>query len=350
VKPEPFRIEPKFVERIWGMRSLALLFPEKTNLAQPVGEVWLTGVDCSIASGPFQGKTLGMAWSEMKTVWRGTQLGTVDHFPLLVKFIFPADKLSIQVHPDDVYASAYEQIAGARGKTEMWHAVSAEPGAQVLVGLKPGVDKSRFLQSLELNTLEGLFQAHSVHAGDTFYVPAGTPHTIGPGMVICEVQEYSDLTYRVYDYGRVDAHGKPRELHVKKAIEVIKFGERSGGKVPALPFPASAGFRRDLLAACPYFVTERWELSGPAEFHTNGEWFTILVLLSGRGEIEGDGKKVGYNRGQVWFVPACMESPTIIPSEPTTLLRAYVARIRDFKNELLDTGLDEKAIAQTVFE
>src|SRR5260370_36678411 len=143
---------------------------------------------------------LGEAWAEMPAEWRGTRLASVENFPLLVKFIFPNDKLSIQVHPDDAYASVHEQAAGGRGKTEMWHAVSAESGACVLVGLKPGVDKEKFLRSLAAHTLENLFQAHEVKAGDTFFVPAGTPHTIGPGMTLCEVQEYSDLTYRVYDY------------------------------------------------------------------------------------------------------------------------------------------------------
>src|SRR5437899_11787101 len=112
----------------------------------------------------------------------------------------------------------------------MWHVVSSEPGALVLVGLKPGATKEKFLRALQENTLEGLFVPHPVQAGDTFFVPAGTPHTIGPGMVLCEVQEYSDLTYRVYDYRRVDAQGKPRELHIKKALDVIQFGRPIGAK------------------------------------------------------------------------------------------------------------------------
>src|SRR5262252_2901760 len=179
VKPEPFRIEPKFVERIWGMRSLAPLFPKKTNLQEPIGEVWLTAVDCKIATGPFAGKTLGEAWTEMPPEWRGTHIIEPGDFPLLIKFIFPNDKLSIQVHPDDAYAALHEQAAGGRGKTEMWHVVSAEPNSRVLVGLRPDVDKSTFLRALASHQLEDLFESHVVHAGDTLFVPAGTPHTIG---------------------------------------------------------------------------------------------------------------------------------------------------------------------------
>jgi mannose-6-phosphate isomerase len=224
VRPEPTRIDPIFSPRLWGSHSLAPIYPEKTNLAEPLGEAWLTGVDCKIASGPLAGKTLGDAWSAMPGEWRGTRLNSRKDYPLLVKFMFPQEKLSIQVHPDDAYAAAHEQAAGGKGKTEMWHAVSSEPGAKLLLGLKPGTDKQKFLDAMKENTLEDIFQAHDVKAGDTFFVTPGTPHTIGPGMILCEVQEYSDLTYRVYDYGRVDKNGRARELHVAKALEVMKFG------------------------------------------------------------------------------------------------------------------------------
>src|SRR5262249_36534216 len=155
-------------------------------------------------------------------------------FPLLVKFIFPADKLSIQVHPDDAYASRHERAAGGSGKTEMWHVVSAGPQARILLGLKEGVSRKEFLAALERKTLEELFQAQSPEERDTFFIPAGIPHTIGPGMILCEVQQYSDLTYRVYDYGRLDAHGKPRQLHLEKALEVIRFGHPPVGRVRPL--------------------------------------------------------------------------------------------------------------------
>jgi mannose-6-phosphate isomerase len=349
VWPELFRIEPAFVPRIWGARSLAPLYPEKSNSPEPIGEAWLTGVDCKVATGPFAGKTLGEAWREMKTLWRGTQLRDVENFPILVKFIFPNDKLSIQVHPDDAYAAVHEAAAGGRGKTEMWHAVSATTGAEVLVGLKQGVDKEKFLSALAQRALEDLFEVYPVQMGDTFFLPAGMPHTIGPKMVLCEVQEYSDLTYRVYDYDRVDSRGKPRELHIEKALEVMSFGVTKGGKVPALALPAH-GFKRDLLAACRYFFAERWELLGPGEFHTNAEQFNILVFLSGRGEIEAEGKKIRYNRGEAWFVPACIASPNILPEEPTTFLRAYVAAVDDLRNAWLDAGLDEKAIDRVIFD
>src|SRR2546430_1152122 len=160
------------------MRSLAPLFPKKTNLAEPIGEVWLTAVDCKVATGAFAGKTLGEAWKEMPAEWRSTRFAEPGDFPLLIKFIFPNDKLSIQVHPDDAYAAAHEQAAGGRGKTEMWHILSSDPGASLLLGLKKGTDRQKFLDALQANRLEDVFQSHSVTAGDTFFVVPGTPHTI----------------------------------------------------------------------------------------------------------------------------------------------------------------------------
>jgi mannose-6-phosphate isomerase len=328
---------------------LAPLFPGKSNLAEPLGEAWLTGVDCKIATGPYAGKTLGDAWAEMTADWRGEQLAAVEDFPLLVKFIFPTDKLSIQVHPDDAYASIHEKAAGGRGKTEMWHVVSAQPGAQVLVGLKPGIDEEKFRKSLEQKTLENLFQAVRVHAGDTLFVPAGTPHTIGPGMVLCEVQEYSDLTYRVYDYGRIDANGKPRELHIEKALEVTKFGSRAGGGVTPLPLPA-AGATRSLLVACSFFAAERWECSEKAEITVDPSRFELVVILEGSGSLSWPDSAARYHRGECWLVPASQGHLEVRPEAPTSLIRTYVPDVADLQTELHRNGVSAAALAQVVFD
>jgi mannose-6-phosphate isomerase len=349
MRPEPTRIEPIFSPRIWGARSLAPLFPEKMNLAEPIGEAWLTGVDCRVANGHFTGKTLGETWREMPAEWRGTRLASTAHFPLLVKFIFPNDKLSIQVHPDDAYAAAHEQAAGGRGKTEMWHAVSAETGARVLVGLVRKADQARFLKAIETQTLEKLFIHWRVQPGDTFYVPAGTPHTIGPGMTLCEVQEYSDLTYRVYDYGRVDARGKPRELHIQKALEVIQFGEPAGGKVSQIRLPAQS-LHRSLLAACRYFATERWKNFGTLETHSEADHFDLFVVLAGRGHFTWDGGMAAYQPGHCWFIPAGLGRFALHPEEPTKILRTYVPDLLALRASLKQEGHSEPEIAKTVFD
>src|SRR5579862_5001950 len=230
----PARLEPVFSPRPWGARSLAPFFPEKTGLAEPVGEAWMTGDECLFANGPFAGQKLGDAWPQMPPEWAGTRADTRAAFPLLVKFIFPEEKLSVQVHPDDSYAAAHESAAGGRGKTEMWYAVRARPGAEVLVGLKLEVTRESFQRAINDGTAEDCLVRVPVSAGDAIFVPAGTAHTIGPGLVLCEVQQNSDLTYRVYDYNRRDAQGRARELHIDKALDVMRFGKQLGGKVQPL--------------------------------------------------------------------------------------------------------------------
>ena len=347
--PKLTRIEPLFRPRLWGARSLAPLFPEQSGLAQPVGEAWLTAWDCRLASGPYAGRDLQTAWREMKPQWRGTRLAATEEFPFLVKFLFPTAMLSIQVHPGDAYAAAHEQAAGGRGKAEMWHALSAETGAQVLLGMKPGVNKEQFLAALAAHKVEELLESRAVHAGDTFFVPAGTPHTIGPGMVLCEVQEYSDLTYRVYDYGRVDTSGKPRELHLEKALQVMNFGKTAGGKVPSLPLPAQ-GMKKSLLAACKYFATERWEFAEAVHLDSNIAHFHLIAFLSGSGEINCRDGIEPYRRGETWFLPAALDSPQLIPRETTALLRIYTPDLHELRDRLHTDGEEEAAISAVIFE
>lgn len=319
------------------MGSLAPLFPEKTGLPQPIGEVWLTGVDCKVATGPFAGKTLGEAWREMPPEWRGPRFARPGGFPILIKFIFPNDKLSIQVHPDDLYASTHEKDAGGRGKTEMWHVVSAKPGASLLLGLKPGVTRGSFLEALENQTLEELFERHAVETGDTYFVPAGTPHTIGPNMVILEVQEYSDLTYRVYDYGRVDAHGKPRDLHIAKALEVLKFIRGTGGRIATHAVRLADGNVSEHLVSCPYFKVDRSEISSRFDVrYLHSPAFSLWVFLGGEGTVSwlasSGQKKSGeeqagtfpYKPAECWFIPPTLAAHDIQPKEKSSVLMAVV--------------------------
>jgi mannose-6-phosphate isomerase len=296
---------------------------------------------------------LGEAWPEMGVPWRGEDFQGQANFPLLLKFIFPKDKLSIQVHPDDAYAARHERAAGGRGKTEMWHIVSAEPGARLLAGLKPGVTREKFKAALAERRLEELFQMHEVNAGDTFFIPAGTPHTIGPGMVVCEVQEYSDLTYRVYDYGRVDSQGQPRELHIEKALEVINFNSSEGGKVMPrqMEVNITGGRRtgkvaddgaenrrvklRETLVDCAYFEAKRIQIDQP--FHLKSirqtpRQFQLWVVLEGEGRVDwschphdftrtNDGH-FSYKAGECWFIPAVFGSHGFFVKQRSTVLMA----------------------------
>jgi len=308
-----------------------------------IGEAWLTGVDCRIANGPFAGLTLGQAWKAMTIGWRGAKFTDQVDFPLLLKFIFPTDKLSIQVHPDDAYAARHEAAAGGRGKTEMWYVVSAEPRARLLAGLKPGVSKEKFLAALADGTLEELFEGYEVRAGDTFFIPAGMPHTIGPDVVIGEVQEYSDLTYRIYDYDRRDAQGKRRELHIEKALEVMNFNSGAGGKVVPRPRLIRNKKVGEFLVDCPYFSASTFEFG--QRIHMNmvpklTERFSLWVFLEGEGTIgwsaapqEMFGRnctgQFSYKQGECWFIPAEFGSRGYYPKTKTSLLVASPSNPKD---------------------
>ncbi len=347
ISPEPFRIEPIFSPRIWGSRSLAPLFPEKINLAEPLGEAWLTGLDCKIATGPFAGRTLGDAWREMPPKWRGADLKSVKEFPLLLKFIFPTDKLSIQVHPDDAYAAAHEAAAGGRGKTEMWHIVFAEPGAKLLAGLKTGVTREKFLEGIAAHTLEDLLETHHVRAGDTFYIPAGTPHTIGADMIVCEVQEYSDLTYRLYDYDRVDTYGKQRELHVAKALQVMKFGANMQTKTKPLVDRVKDNLCA-LLAACEYFAVERLDISSRTSWRDDGS-FHLLVVLSGTGQIAWEDGNIFCRSGECFFLPAAGIEWSLVPNDKISVIRTYVPCLPSLEEQMEIAGFSEAEISRVVF-
>lgn len=346
-EPVLTRLEPIFSPRPWGARSLAPLFPEKINLQEPIGEAWLTALESRVATGPFTGESLGESWRGMPVDWRGTRSGAYADFPVLAKFLFPNDKLSIQVHPDDAFAGKYEQAAGGRGKTEMWHIVSAEPGAELLIGLKPGVTRQDFLKGVAHHTVEELFLRYPVRAGETYFVEAGTQHAILPGMIVCEIQEYSDLTYRVYDYGRVDAHGTQRELHLEKAMEVTRFAGTRSGKVPPLPLH-SPDANKHLLAACEFFATERWDCDRTTPMEGDPSEFQLIIILSGQGKLHDAELSYPFEAGQAWFVPAALPLVLLQPQEPTSLLRVTVPDTESLDGQLLRLGFEPEAISRVL--
>ncbi len=336
--------------RIWGARSLAPIYPDKTNLPEPVGEAWLTGPECHIETGPLAGP-INQAWQKMPPEWRGTEFASQQvprEFPILVKFLFPTDQLSIQVHPDDAYAEQNE-APGSVGKTEMWHAVSADPGATLLLGLVSKVDREKFQSAIKQGGLETFFERLPVSPGDTFYVPSGTPHTIGAGMILCEVQQNSDLTYRLYDFHRVDAHGNPRELHIEKGMAVIDFDHRKGGKVTPVALPSANGAKKSLLVACPYFASERWDFSTQHHANSDPAHFELLAILSGRGTIQSSAGSCSYQQGECWFIPANLGEFSAVPESPTSILCTYVPVISALQNKLSRIAVPNSAIEQVLF-
>jgi mannose-6-phosphate isomerase len=285
----------------------------------------------------------------MSTEWTGKSIDRSANFPLLVKFLFTQEKLSVQVHPDDDYASRHELEAGGRGKTEMWYALRAEPGAEVFVGLKPKVTRAKFQRAIADGTAEECLERVPVRAGEAVFVPARTAHTIGPGLVLCEIQEYSDLTYRVYDYNRRDAQGQPRELHIEKALEVTRFGRQCGGRIAPLRI-GRGGVTETYFLACRYFATEKWEFSDRIAAASSREHFDLVIFLEGNGRIGCSGESFEYSAAQIWVVPAGLGDYELAPRERTSLLRAYVpSDMNEFVRRLEERGVDRAAASKLIY-
>ena len=309
--------------RIWGARDLAPLFPDKQSLPEPIGEVWLTGDDCRFANGPFAGEKLGESWPRMADDWTGRNVSPDKPFPLLAKFIFPQDKLSVQVHPDDDYAAKNEAAAGSVGKTEMWYVISARKDAEVRVGLKHGVDRDSFQRAIADGSAEECVERVPVNAGDAIFVPAGTVHTVGPGVTICEIQQNSDVTYRVFDFNRLTPGGKPRDLHVAKALDVIQFGKQHGGRLPALKSEETRN-AVSVLVECSHFVVVKSVFAEPASRAKPAGLMEVLIVVEGAGKIEAADDEIEYEPAQAWLVPAMTRDCRFVPATRTTMLHAYV--------------------------
>jgi len=277
----------------------------------------------------------------MPPEWAGTRAKRDAPFPLLVKFIFPEDKLSVQVHPADDYAARHEQASGGRGKTEMWYCMRAKAGAEAMVGLKSGVTLESFKRAIVGSTAEECLRHVTLREGDAIFVPAGTAHTIGPGLVLCEIQEYSDVTYRVYDYNRRDAEGLARQLHIEKALDVIQFGEQSGGKIEPVRIERGA-VTETYFVACRYFATEKWKFSERIDRAASRERFELLIFLEGAGTIGWGADRANYSPAQVWLMPAALGAYELAPNASTSLLRTYVpSDMSEFTRRLADRGIPQ---------
>ena len=284
----PFRLAPYFRTRIWGFHDLSPWFDYKTD-GEPIGEVWLTGEMCAAETGPFKGQSL----KEITAMHSEALLGNEhagEEFPLLVKILFPKEKLSVQVHPDDAMAQKYGE---PRGKTECWYALDAQPGAEVALGIKPGTTPEQVRTAIEESHLEELLNLVPVQKGDMIYVDAGTVHAVGPGAVLLETQQTSDLTYRMYDYGR------PRELHLDKSIEAMRLSTDAGKKIPRNANGHS------VLIDQKYFRVERWKDTLPSAENAAADVVQMLFVAEGKLTIAGQGfDPFSLDRCQVAVIPA----------------------------------------------
>lgn len=301
----PFLLIPIFDERPWGVRDLRPVYTRVVK--DPIGESWLTWSDSCIANGPLAARKLGDIARQYKRELVGTAAVYEDQFPLLIKFLFTAQKLSVQVHPDDAGA---QRVGQPYGKTECWYVLNAEPDARVALGLKPGVTVADFETAIHEVRAEALLNWIDVHPGDMLYVAAGTVHTIGGGMVLVETQQTSDITYRLYDYGR------PRELHITDGLAAIKLHSRAGKVVH------QAGEDPNTLVRSPFFQVEKRKLTVPLDASVAPDSPQIIVAIDGGGIVEAAGMEpVSFAKGEAVVIPACVPRYSVRPQWEVEIMR-----------------------------
>ncbi len=338
----PLKFKPLYKDYVWGGRNLEALgkiLPE-TGI---VAESW--EVSCHkngssiVANGEYAGKSLPELVEQLgrKLVGHSLLQKDVDKFPLLVKFIDAENSLSVQVHPDDAYA--FEKENGEYGKNEMWYIISAKPGSTLVYDVKPGITREAFAAAVAEGRTEECLKTIEVFAGDVINIPAGLVHAIGKGIVLAEIQQNSDTTYRVYDYGRV---GRP--LHIEKALEVIDFnpdGRRE--KYTGLELKAGEdGIRRTVIAN-RYFCTEIYQIAGSVQEIADGSKFCIYTFTSGQGSISWNGGELPVCAGESVLIPAEMGGYTL--SGTFTALKAYIPNLNtDILMPLQDAGYSREQI------
>jgi len=316
----PLLMLPVFDPRPWGTGDLSPIYPNH-KFEEKIGEAWLSGDDCKVANGPLTGKTLSQLSDEYQRELVGEAARDPRRFPLLLKFLFPHEKLSVQVHPDDAQA---QRVGQPWGKTECWYIAHAKPGAQIALGLMPGVTAKQFEEAIHQQRAEEVLNWMNVYAGDMIYVAGGTVHTLGPGSIVVETQQQSDTTYRLYDYGRL------RELHLKDGMAAVKEKVNSGKVVRRAQEQMDGGKNRHAPLVCaPYFVVDMFEAKEALELSTQDDTgrnsVQILVAVEGCGAIEAGGvDPVTLAKGDAVVVPASLGKFTVRPQWALEFLRAYV--------------------------
>lgn len=338
----PLLFAPRLVAKIWGGRRLASVL-DKRLPAGRFGEAWeisaYPGNESTVAWPPeHAGKTL----PELAAQLGGDLLGPhhqrirAGGFPLLYKFIDAEDALSVQVHPDDEYARAQE---GASGKTECWVIIASRPGSLIYRGFKSGSNLAMFDRLLAAGRLEECLHAFPVSAGDVVFLPAGTVHAIGAGILLAELQQSSDLTYRVYDWGRLE-NGRPRTLHLAKAREVMSFAPAGADKIRPAVKAEYAGGRLEGLVSCEKFALERLLISGTAHAFPKGKVsvpetrapllnagagrFSIISVLAGDCDLYWRGGQRRFSRGDSLLLPAALEDVAAGAAGEAVLLNAFL--------------------------
>lgn len=333
----PIRLRASLHETIWGGQRLREIAGKELPEGKRIGESWETALDSVVMTTPHAGQTLGRLVAAYGKALLGSRAVAVygERFPLLTKFIDAHDWLSVQVHPDDDYAATHER--GKLGKTECWYILATEPGARVVYGLAHETSPEDLRAAIAAQALEPLMRTIEVKTGDVIFVPAGTVHAIGAGVTLYELQEYSDVTYRLYDFGRLQANGQPRELHVERALDVIHYTPSTIAKFAPVALPTQPGVAaRRVLTACRYFVEEEFVLDGSALEPKQPSSCRILTVVQGALEIDSveerthqdePAETVRLAAGDTAVLPACMGNARL--SGSATVIRSYVPELDD---------------------
>lgn len=298
---EIMKLKPAFKDYLWGGTKLKQFYNKHCDL-DIVAESWEVSTHKDgpsvITDGKYAGKTLPAYLQEVGNDVLGTKGKSFEDFPMLIKFIDAKGNLSIQVHPDNEYARRVEH---EYGKTEMWYILEADEGASLYFGTSKEVTREEFKAKIEDNTVLDVLKQVPVHKGDVFFIEAGTIHAIGEGIVICEIQQNSNSTYRVYDFGRVGADGKPRELHIEKALDVSNLKPLESDFKPCGKTEKHDTYDVTMLGTCDYFTTYLYNVKDTCEIHVDEESFAAIIILDGKGTMENDQT---FEKGDSFFVPA----------------------------------------------
>ena len=300
----PMKLIAPLKDYLWGGTRLRDEYGKDTQLTK-VAESWELACHKDgmsvIANGAAAGQTLADWLAEAGAGALGTKAAKFPYFPLLIKLIDAHDNLSVQVHPDDEYAL---RVEGEYGKTEMWYIVDAASGAELLYGFQHEITKEEFRRRIEDNRLLDVVRRVPVKKGDVFFIPAGTLHAIGKGILICEIQQNSNTTYRVYDYGRIGTDGRPRDLHIEKALEVTHLAPVTQHAASAPPIDIIAGAEVRLLAACDFFTVYHLAVKGTCALYAGADSFQCLTVLDGSLTLHSNREELCVQRGASVFLPA----------------------------------------------
>lgn len=327
----PLTFTPALKDYIWGGRNLEKLYNRELPASGPIAESWeISGHPngpAVVNAGPWAGQSLPEVLEALGASLVGTHADWAlerNKFPLLIKLLDAQKRLSVQVHPEDDYALANEN--GELGKTEMWYILHAEPGAQLILGLRPGVTPEAFRQAVADNELNVWLHHLPVEAGDAIFVPAGTVHAILEGIIAAEIQQNSDTTYRIYDWGRVGADGAPRPLHVDKALDVINFQLIEPGAYQPQVVASADGTTRLEITRSEYFVVEKVALSPGAVYagQTDGTSLEIWGTVDGSSELTWAGEPISLPAIRFCLVPARLGDFAVRSIEASTMLRVYL--------------------------